>query len=459
MKFNQNTAEGVRASLGKKQMIAIAVVLALGAVGTVSILRLGGSAPAAEEKGDGHGEAKGHGDDEHHGEAKGEKGHKDADSHADGEHHEEAKKGANGGDVLGVQKGFSVELLLAEEGGAPRIKAWVTNAGKPVKITADQMAILLERPGQDPEKISVTVQGGVLVSAKTIEEPHLFKGAVSLQTAEGPVSFPFEKDEGAVTMTAEQIKTAGVSIESSGPAQIRTALQLPGEIAFNEDKTAHVVPRVGGVVESVAVSLGQQVTKGQVLAVTCSIRRCRRRKSSSLRTLAVGPTGMSINACVAPAAIFFDSTDATSWASLSRSSGLSTRMSTSSAGLRVSAPPQTRQPPSRSTTRRMAVTSRSTRVSVSITSAVPAGDVIARDDVFGIVSPAAATMATTIGVVRLPGRPPTQCLSAIGARPQSIRSHRAPRRASAAIRAAPAACACTDRPSRPVLVDAVRCAR
>ena len=46
MKFNQNTTESVRASLGKKQMIAIAVVLALGAMGTVSILRIGGSAPA-----------------------------------------------------------------------------------------------------------------------------------------------------------------------------------------------------------------------------------------------------------------------------------------------------------------------------------------------------------------------------------------------------------------------------
>ena len=82
MKFNQSATESVRASLGKKQMIAIAVVLALGAVGTVSILRMGGSSPTAEEKGDAHGEAKGHGDDEHHGEAKSEKGHKDADSHA-----------------------------------------------------------------------------------------------------------------------------------------------------------------------------------------------------------------------------------------------------------------------------------------------------------------------------------------------------------------------------------------
>ena len=44
-------------------------------------------------------------------------------------------------------------------------------------------------------------------------------------------------------------------------------------------------------------------------------------------------------------------------------------------------------------------------------SAVPAGDVIAREDVFGIVRPSAATIGTTIGVVRFPGSPPTECLS------------------------------------------------
>ena len=52
----------------------------------------------------------------------------------------------------------------------------------------------------------------------------------------------------------------------------------------------------------------------------------------------------------------------------------------------------------------------------SIVSAVPAGDVIAREDVFGMVRPRKAQIATTMGVVRLPGKPPTQCLSAMGAR-------------------------------------------
>ena len=59
----------------------------------------------------------------------------------------------------------------------------------------------------------------------------------------------------------------------------------------------------------------------------------------------------------------------------------------------------------------MAAVSSCTGASVSMVSAVPAGEVIARDEVFGIVSPTAAAIATTIGVVRFPGRPPTECLS------------------------------------------------
>ena len=58
----------------------------------------------------------------------------------------------------------------------------------------------------------------------------------------------------------------------------------------------------------------------------------------------------------------------------------------------------------------------------SIVSAVPAGEVIAREEVLGMRCPSAAMIATTIGVVRLPGNPPTQCLSSTGPPPQSKRS-------------------------------------
>ena len=255
---------------GKKQLIAIAAVIAIGAIGGVSILRMGGTAPAAEAEGKpAHAEAPGHGDGEHHGEAQGSK-HADAEGHGDGEHHASEAKGPNGGDMLAAQGGVSVEMLLADQGGAPRIKLWLTSGGKRMQLAHENVSVQLQRPGRDPEKITFAQESDVLVSAQPVDEPHLFTGSVDVRIGVSTVKFPFSKDEGAVTMSADQIKAAGVSIETVGAAQIRASLQLPGEIAFNEDRTAHVVPRVGGVVESVAVSLGQKVSKGQVLAVISS---------------------------------------------------------------------------------------------------------------------------------------------------------------------------------------------
>jgi membrane fusion protein, heavy metal efflux system len=74
----------------------------------------------------------------------------------------------------------------------------------------------------------------------------------------------------AIAMTDAQIKSAAIVLETAGPATLRTTTRLPGEIGFNEDRTAHVVPRVAGVVESVPATLGQSVRKGDLLAVIAS---------------------------------------------------------------------------------------------------------------------------------------------------------------------------------------------
>src|SRR5450830_1749793 len=76
--------------------------------------------------------------------------------------------------------------------------------------------------------------------------------------------------ENAVAFSERQLKAAGIVLETAAPGNIRTSLQLPGEIRFNQDRTAHVVPKVNGVVKSVSANLGQQVKKGQVLAVVSS---------------------------------------------------------------------------------------------------------------------------------------------------------------------------------------------
>jgi cobalt-zinc-cadmium efflux system membrane fusion protein len=139
------------------------------------------------------------------------------------------------------------------------------HGGKPLQPAPG--LVQLQRPGQTQRR-SFALDGGVLVSSQVVSEPHLFKGIVDVQTGGGCCSSR-SRDEGAVTMTAEQIKAAGISIETSGRDDpFRAAAAWRDR--FNEDRTAHVVPRVGGVVESVPVALGQQVVKGQVLAVISS---------------------------------------------------------------------------------------------------------------------------------------------------------------------------------------------
>jgi cobalt-zinc-cadmium efflux system membrane fusion protein len=69
-----------------------------------------------------------------------------------------------------------------------------------------------------------------------------------------------------LAFSAEQIRTAGVVVAEAGLSEMAVTTPLPGEIRFDADRTAHVVPRATGVVESVAVRLGQQVRRGQLLA-------------------------------------------------------------------------------------------------------------------------------------------------------------------------------------------------
>lgn len=79
-----------------------------------------------------------------------------------------------------------------------------------------------------------------------------------------------EKEEGHVKLSPVQAKAAGIVVAQADAASIRKEMVLSGEIRFDEDRTAHVVPRVPGVVASVHAQLGERVAKGQLLAVVQS---------------------------------------------------------------------------------------------------------------------------------------------------------------------------------------------
>jgi len=79
-----------------------------------------------------------------------------------------------------------------------------------------------------------------------------------------------DEQPGVVEMTPQQVQLAGITMATAGATSIDATVTLPGEVRFNEDRTAHIVPRVAGVVEAVSATLGQDVKKGQQLAVIAS---------------------------------------------------------------------------------------------------------------------------------------------------------------------------------------------
>jgi len=79
-----------------------------------------------------------------------------------------------------------------------------------------------------------------------------------------------EHDDGIIRFTDAQVKGAGITLAQAGPRHLDTFIRMPGQIALNQDRTAHVTPRAAGAVESAPASLGQQVKKGEVLATIAS---------------------------------------------------------------------------------------------------------------------------------------------------------------------------------------------
>lgn len=261
----------MKRKLQMKHILSIVGVLAVGLVLAGLILGTEKTRPSGEggRHGD-HAETAGHGDAEHHGK-KPEAGHADDADHADGEHHEAQppQKGSHGGKLF-TQDGYGVELTIFEQGVEPEFRVYSYQDGKPLDPAASQVGVTLERLGRAPQTFAFEAEQDYLKGDAVVAEPHSFKVTIAARHDGKDYRFAYDQVEARVTMTDEQVRQNGVEVLIAGPARIESALRLIGEIRFNEDRLVHVVPRLSGVVESSPVSVGDQVRKGQVLAVISS---------------------------------------------------------------------------------------------------------------------------------------------------------------------------------------------
>lgn len=239
----------MKLNLNKKQLIAIALVLAVGVVLAGLILGTAKSRPDGEE----------HGQAELAGQADAEE------SVAKGG----PRKGPHGGKLF-TQDGYGIEVTIFEQGVEPQFRLYTYRDGKPLDPKASQVKVTLERLGREPQVFSFIPEKDYLKGDAVVEEPHSFKVTMDARYDNKAYRFNYEQVEARVAMSDEQLRQNQVEVLTAGPARIRNVLQLIGEVRFNEDRTVHVVPRLSGIVQSVAANAGDRVKKGQVLAVVSS---------------------------------------------------------------------------------------------------------------------------------------------------------------------------------------------
>ena len=162
---------------------------------------------------------------------------------------------------------LQAEVTIYERGVPPQFRVYFYQGEKPVPPSAVSLRIVLHRLGGQVDDIAFAPEGSYLVGDKVVEEPHSFDVGVTASYAGKSHHWKYSQTEGRVQMSDDEVRTSAIGIETAGPARLHAVLDLPGEVALNADRVAHVVPRTRGVVQAVHKGQGDTVRRGEVIAV------------------------------------------------------------------------------------------------------------------------------------------------------------------------------------------------
>lgn len=72
--------------------------------------------------------------------------------------------------------------------------------------------------------------------------------------------------EQVVHLSPDDVERYGIEIGTAGPGQVDVHVSLPGQIAINTDRVAHIMPNAAGMVRMVLKNVGDTVKAGEVIA-------------------------------------------------------------------------------------------------------------------------------------------------------------------------------------------------
>lgn len=244
-------------NLKNKQLIAILTVIVIGVILAALILRTEKSKATDEE----HEHAE-------HGMESADLVHVE-DDHEHKPQPQEIAKGTHGGKLF-TQDGYGVEVTIFEQNVSPEFRVYTYQDGKPLDPSTSNISIQLERLGSGLQSFTFVKENDYLKGNAVVEEPHSFNVNITAKHNNKNYQFSYEQVEARVKVTDKQLTLNSIEVLTAGPAKIKSILHLQGEIKLNADKSVHIVPRVGGIVDAVSANAGDTVRKGQVLAAISS---------------------------------------------------------------------------------------------------------------------------------------------------------------------------------------------
>jgi cobalt-zinc-cadmium efflux system membrane fusion protein len=188
------------------------------------------------------------------------------DDHGAEAHETQPSKGPHGGRLLSDGE-FALEVTIFESGVPPQYRVYPFQDGKPLSPSELSASIELTRFGGVEEQFRLGPVDDYLSSPAVVREPHSFDVKVTANLNGKVYSWEYQSHEGRTELSEEALKVAKISVEVAGPQEISNVTHVYGRLLPNQDQLAHIRARFPGVVREIRKELGDNVEKGDLLAI------------------------------------------------------------------------------------------------------------------------------------------------------------------------------------------------
>ncbi|MGQ3891503.1 efflux RND transporter periplasmic adaptor subunit [Legionella sp. CNM-4043-24] len=177
-----------------------------------------------------------------------------------------AAKGPQGGRLF-TDSNIALELLIYEKAMPPHFRAFLYKNGLLITPQDARLTIQLIRFNGKKEEIGFNRMEDFLQSSQIIGEPHSFDVNIQLSLEGKSYQWRYATYEGRIKIMADMLKAADIQTATAGSHTIKTEMDVVGKIAPNRDTLIPIYARYAGIIKSLTKNLGDDVTKGEVLAV------------------------------------------------------------------------------------------------------------------------------------------------------------------------------------------------